>query len=87
MTATAHTVALTDFVPVLADELKMPAVLVHLWCQQAASARGIQWGFNLDSKDVETIMEAVMAKHGDAAAKVKETQARARRERAAARRK
>lgn len=69
---------LTTFVPELAAELKMPDMLVHMWCRQEAIAKGITWGMDLASKDADTIRAAVMAKHGDSHGKMLAAQQRAR---------
>lgn len=50
---------LTEWVPTIAAEYKVPAPLIHMKAQQIARAEGIQWGMEMSKKDTNTIIAGV----------------------------
>lgn len=50
-------VKLTEWVPALATELRVPAPLVHMKAQQTARQHGITWGAELTARDTATVRD------------------------------
>lgn len=54
----------TKMVESLASTVKLPAMLVHMRCQQAAKSNGIVWGAEVTATEAATITATVVAKFG-----------------------
>lgn len=56
--------ALTDWIPSLASELEVPAIVAHMWAQRAASTLGIDWAYHMNPEDVDKISATLKAWKG-----------------------